>query len=75
MGVRNVKGSDWKRLVFAHRFPLNSRSPIAPSNFISDAGLSISHVRRPGLSKLADVPLMMEFAQLVMGALLFKTNR
>ncbi len=31
----SVKGSDWIRLVFAHPFPLNSRTPIASANFIA----------------------------------------
>ncbi len=29
-----AKGSDWKRLIFAHPFPLNSGAPIASANFI-----------------------------------------
>ncbi len=58
-GVRNVKGPDWKRLLFAHLFPLNRRAPIASVNFISDGKVQ--------------VPLMMELAQ-VKGALLFKTH-
>ncbi len=56
------KGSDWITLVFAHKFPLNNRAPVASTNLFSDDKVQVS-----------SYTLMMELAQL-MGAPLFKTN-
>ena len=61
------KGCDWIRLIFAHRFPLNSRAPIAsfikPKTFVmATYGAASSYT------------LMLELAQL-MGAPFIKTYR
>ncbi len=61
-----IKGSDWIRLVFAHPFPLNSKTPIASANFIANGKVQVYGVA-------SSYTLMMEPAQL-MGAPLFKTN-